>query len=408
MSPVKLVKLIYLAILILLPWGQFARIPVELGFSGGVYIYDLLLPLMLGLWLVWKLGKEKSLRLPPLSGRIFLFAVLAVLSLLSGLRYLSNSAEFLVSGLYLWRWLMYASLYFVGVDLLRKFPKLRISSYRLLITGAVLFALAGLAQFILFPDFSRYVEHGWDPHYYRVLSTFFDPNFAGLYLTLGFVLLSGLVQYGFYKTHQIYAVGSLGILLLAIVLTFSRSTYLSFVVAVTFLGVLRLRKLLVITALLGLVVFLLIPRVQTRVIGAVQLDETARLRLQNYTRTWEIIKDQPILGVGFNAFRYVQEDYGYFRDDRGVNQLGGHAGAGADNSFLFLWATTGIGGLLAYLFLLWGQFRLGWGGRGSWQGLVLATSVVAVVAHAQFVNSLFYPWIMAWLWALTALATDVR
>lgn len=404
----KLVKLLYLSILIALPLGQFARVPLGLGFSGGVYIYDLLLPLMLGLWLVWKLGEEKEFRLPPLSGRIVLFTALAAISLLSSLRYLSNLTEFLVAALYLWRWLMYAGLYFVGVDLLRRFPGLRRKNYQVLNIGTVLFAVAGLLQFIFFSDFSQYVSHGWDPHYYRVLSTFFDPNFAGLYLTLGFVLLSSRFLHKSYEANRSYFAGilGLGILLMAIVLTFSRSTYLAFAAAVGFLGLLKSRKLLFAMMLAGVLAFVFIPRVQTRVIGAIQLDETTRLRLQDYSKTWKIVKDNPVLGVGFNTFRYIQEDYGYFRDDRGVNQPGGHAGAGADNSFLFLWATTGIGGLLAYLWLLWGQFRLGWERRQNWAGLALAASVVTVVAHTQFVNALFYPWIMAWIWVLTALVAS--
>lgn len=398
----SLVKYLYLLFLLTLPLGQFARLPLNLGFSGGVYLYDLILPLTLALWLAWKLGVEKSLKLPPLSGRIALFIGLAFLSLLSGLKYLEGIWELVVSALYLWRWLMYAGLYFVGWDLVKQGSSVKGQMLKILVVGVFLFAAAGLIQFILFPDFSQYVQHGWDPHYYRVLSTLFDPNFAGLYLTLGFVLI--LIRNVLdTKSKNISSIAALTTIPLAIVLTFSRSTYLAFVSAVGFLGLLKSRKLLLVMVLAGVLAFAAIPRVRTRVIGAVNLDETVQLRLENYTRTWQVIKDQPLLGVGFNTFRYVQEDYGYFRDERGVSQPGGHAGAGADNSFLFLWATTGILGLLAYLSLLWGQFRL-----GLEKNLALAVSVVAMVVHAQFVNSLFYPWIMAWMWVLTALSADDR
>lgn len=408
----RLVKLVYLTVLILLPLGQLARLPLSLGFSGGVYVYDLLLPLMVGAWLIWKFGVEKSFGLLPLGGLILLFGLFAGLSLLNGVRYLDNFGQLVVSWLYLWRWLMYAMLYFVGVDLLLKFPQLRSRFHQLLVGGVFFFTFAGLVQFVFFPDFSRFVKHGWDPHYYRVLSTFFDPNFAGLYLVLGFVLVAVGLLYamnGSRKSFFYYLTGvlGLGLILLTIILTFSRSTYLSFVVGVTFLGLMRSRRLLLMVSLLGVLAFVFIPRVRQRVVGAIHLDETARIRLENYARTWRIIEDHPLLGVGFNTFRFVQEKYGYFRDERGVNQPGGHAGAGADNSFLFLWATTGIGGLAVYLLLLGEQFRLGWQRRKSREGLVLVVSLVALVVHTQFVNSLFYPWIMAWIWVLAALNEGV-
>jgi len=70
-------------------------------------------------------------------------------------------------------------------------------------------------------------------------------------------------------------------------------------------------------------------------------------RLNNYSTAIKIITGHPLLGVGFNSYRYVKEMY----IKPGLGNIPSHADAGLDNSFLFILATTGIIGLLAYLFL---------------------------------------------------------
>jgi len=61
---------------------------------------------------------------------------------------------------------------------------------------------------------------------------------------------------------------------------------------------------------------------------------------------------------------------------------------------LFVWATTGVLGLLVYL-----RF---WLKAVRSKNLIVTASVTALFAHAVFLNSLFYPWVMAWLWTLLA------
>ncbi|MCA9390579.1 O-antigen ligase family protein, partial [candidate division WWE3 bacterium] len=198
---------------------------------------------------------------------------------------------------------------------------------------------------------------------------------------------------------------------IAVVITFSRSSYIAFIAAVGLLGTIKSRKLLLLFIAFALASFIFIPRVQTRVIGALEIDETAKVRLEVYDRTFAIIAEDPWFGVGFNAFRYAQDREGYFRDERGVNDYGGHAGAGSDSSILFILATTGIPGLI--LFLSFGitvlfdsikmyldknlpdRFRL--------YALTVGVSLVALFIHTQFVNSLFYTWIMEWYWVILGL-----
>jgi hypothetical protein len=77
------------------------------------------------------------------------------------------------------------------------------------------------------------------------------------------------------------------------------------------------------------------------------------------------------------------------------------AAAGLDSSLLFIAATTGVVGLAAFIFLFVSMIRLA---QGRFRTIYLA-SVAAVAVHSLFVNSLFYPWVMVWLWVLTGLVT---
>lgn len=104
----------------------------------------------------------------------------------------------------------------------------------------------------------------------------------------------------------------------------------------------------------------------------------------------------PLFGTGFNLYRYANT--GAVGDS--------HAGAGSDSSLLFVFATTGIAGLLIYLWL-WGKIlKLGWQRRNTQAGLILLASSTSLLIHSLFSNSLFYPWVLGWMAFLLALQDD--
>ncbi len=401
----------YVIFLLLYPLGNLSRIPI-----GDIVITlnDVILPALIVSWCLYALVVEKRVLLPPKVVLVFLFGLIAMISLVAGMQYLEVS-QILISALYLIRWAEYAALFLITYHYLRTStdPQKKIHTlinYLLYIQFA--FVLFGFVQLMLFPDFSKYVQHGWDPHYYRLLSSFLDPNFAGLFLVFGLVMsITPLVLGAFKQIPRILFMFLAVLSLAGIVMTFSRSSYLALVVAIGVVGLFASRKMLVVFVLFALVIFLTVPRVQTRVIGALQIDATASLRLDGYAKTFEIIKKYPVFGVGFNAFRYAQDREGYFRDPRGVNDYGGHAGAGSDSSILFLLATTGPTGLIVYL-VLWGwvgidALRLFLSKSASVDsrslGLIFFAMLSATFVHTQFVNSIFFPWIMAWMWVLLAM-----
>lgn len=387
----KVISFCLLLYLALFPFGQLTRGPFYLFKSPEINLYltDIVLFCLLFFWFVWrKCILKKRYQLPRLAKPIFLFLLIALSSLLINFRNYSGR-EILVSGLYLVRWILYGSLYFIISDLKTKFKYLnRQNITRFLIVIGVVYAIFGLLQYWFWPDISLLTVMGWDPHYYRIVGTFLDPGFSGIIYVLTLILL--LSEKPFPPIN--YWLSAISFFALA--LTYSRSSYLAFLIAMTVIALMKKQlKFLLLACLLMALTVLILPRYQGG--EGVKLERTASVqaRADNWQKTFLIARDHFWLGVGFNTLRYVKRDYDIPNKDWQTS----HAGAGADSSLLFVFATTGVAGLAAYLWLWLKMFRF------SRRFLAIFATLMALMVHSWFLNSLFYPWVMAWLWLLLAM-----
>ena len=108
--------------------------------------------------------------------------------------------------------------------------------------------------------------------------------------------------------------------------------------------------------------------------------------------------------MGFNAYRYAQNKYANLTDAKWQTT---HSGAGTDNSFLFVLATTGILGFLAYVYLLSNIFILGKSKlRKNLFSAVLIASLTGLLVNSLFINSLFYVYILEWIWISVAITEN--
>jgi O-antigen ligase len=253
---------------------------------------------------------------------------------------------------------------------------------------------------IILPDFTVLDPSlGWDPHKNRLASTFFDPNFVGAYFVISVAILLERIfpDKGIKNNSKVgfYNYFSLIIIVVGLILTFSRSAWGMLGIVVLFYGIFRSRLLLLIAFFTAFMAYFAIPRVQTRISGTTDPADSASLRIVSWGNTAKIIKDNFWTGIGFNTFRYAQEDYGFLTPDQ--DEM--HSGAGSDSSLLFVFATTGVFGFLLYLssFLfplydVWRKRYLGW--------LVIISVLIGLLMESQFINSLFYPQIMFILYSL--------
>lgn len=393
----KLVELIFLLVIFTFTLGALGRI--EVASDVALLLTDLLIPSLVLAWLGISLGVRRKVYLPPLFNLILIFILVCVLSLLFALKQFSRG-EVLVSSLFLVRWVEYVFLYIIGYDLSKTLKDRELLYSNFLLFVSLLVALAGFLQLQIIPDFSQMAqEGGWDPHQGRVLSTFFDPNFVGGFFTLALILTATKLLYAKDRFWKLFLGLVWIIIFVALILTFSRSSYLAFVLAFGFLGLVKVKKLLPVLLVLVVISYFLIPQVSERINNLFEGDFSSQARITSWLTAFQIISQNPIIGVGFNTYRFAQAQYGLID----LGEVEKHSASGTDSSLLLVWATTGAIGLGVFVLLLGKMFMLSWRRRNSPSGLALLVSLVALLTHSQFVNSLFFPQIMGWFWVISAL-----
>jgi putative inorganic carbon (hco3(-)) transporter len=139
----------------------------------------------------------------------------------------------------------------------------------------------------------------------------------------------------------------------AICLTYSlsRGGYLALLVGWLFLGLVKQRKLLVLLVLFGFIWTSLVPRaVQQRVSmtydqNSGELDHSAAMRVALWQEAMPVIRANPVLGVGFYTYWYVNHVSAY-RDSH--------------NIYVKVLFETGVVGLILFLWLIGKTFWMGY------------------------------------------------
>ncbi len=97
------------------------------------------------------------------------------------------------------------------------------------------FTCLGLGQYFLFPD-ARLLQYlGWDDHYYRLLGSWFDPAFSSLVFVFALIFIFFTRKKMKLLDDSLFFYFCLILFFIALVLTYSRSSYLALFV-VTCLG----------------------------------------------------------------------------------------------------------------------------------------------------------------------------
>lgn len=399
-----------LGVILLLPlFGELVRLPI--GPASGVLMSDAVIPLFALSWIIKNIvEKQSTMPKSPITIPFLLFILIAGLSLLQSLLFLSTS-EVMSGSLYLIRFLQYGLLYFITLQTVETNAQVK-TLLKVLTASAILLALAGFVQLAVYPDLAALEEQGYDPHINRLVSTWLDPNFAGGLLAFVMSILLGITLHIKKTKNKIGLLFIIAILGAALFLTFSRSAYLGLIAGVFIVSLLQSRKILLIAMFLFIIGLGISPRAQERVGELTQSvtslisssvdtpDPTAKLRLQSWGQTWEIIQKRPLIGSGYNNLRAVNYQEGFIKD------VETHSGSGSDSSLLTILATTGIAGFIPYLLLLiiplktafntWRNKKIPAFSRGYSLGLL--GGIAALLIHSIFVNSLLFPSILIFLW----------
>lgn len=376
--------------------GQLIKLPI--GPSGtGLSLLDLVVVLLAAFGL---LKLKFRLKRPPLFLKgALVFTAVAVFSLIFTPLHLSLM-QYLISFSYTLRFFLYLLLAWVVCS--EAFPKFKENLNQTFFLSGLSLSILGLLQLVFLPDLRFLAAEGWDPHYFRTASTFLDPNFLGTFLSL--TLLSLLVI--FLKKS---AVGSKPlitvfiIIYVALLTTFSRSSYLVFGVSFLLTSILkRSIKLLLLTTVLsaGLLIGFKIYTIVVSTPRHIDRTQSATFRLSSWQDGIMMFQKSPILGVGFNNYRYGLEQYNL----ADKNFIQSHGASTNDSSLLYVLSTTGVLGFLAYLFPLASLIYSGWKKVSTAEGIILISATAALIASSFFNNTLFYPPILIWLLLIGSLS----
>ncbi|NPV66901.1 MAG: hypothetical protein HPY64_07130 [Anaerolineae bacterium] len=401
------------AVITLIPYGT---LPVKIIITPSLLDFALIAFLMVYAF-QWMTGRRRLFRLTPVHGLILLFGLVLLFSFLMGLRHAPLTNNILKQFAEM---LMAMAMAFVLADVLRDERSLQ-RLMRVIVALGAATALIGIILYIL-PDslteallvrlapfgypnggVVRYVEDN-PALAERAIGVWIDPNsYGGVLAVLGALIAPQLFSNRLLGWPRWLVGGALGLVGLALLLTYSRGSMLALGAALGFVAVMRYRRLLWIM-LAAAAVILMLPVTQgyvARLIEGLQFaDQASQMRIGEINDALRLIGRYPLTGVGFSGTP-TRDLY-----------------LGVANLYLTLAGNTGLPGLGAYLLMIGGLLVYGlraWSrpGRtlrleGFWLGAYAA--IVAVLVAGIFDHYFFKLEFQAsgtLFWLVLGLATAV-
>ncbi len=320
------------AIFVSLVAGQFARIEL-IGGLATVYVHEFILVVYVlfgiyrfGLGSVYELFKNNAVKL--MCGILILSYCVSFFEF--------NALQNGIALLYLFRIVLHVlfGVYLMKVANMKQWVRNSLSN--LLFTFSILLLIISAVQYVFFPNFWSITTFGWDPHLYRASAIYLDVYVAAAVYGL-------LALYWYIKGRFAVSVSFVLVLLLSL----SRSGYISFLLSIIYLLIIQNRRKLLAVAL-G--VFILLVVVMPKPFGeGGNLLRTASIqsRALDYERGISLFLKKPIIGFGYNRIRFAKEAYGMATmDDRS------HSLSAFHSSFLVVLVSMGMAGFISFLFLL--------------------------------------------------------
>jgi O-antigen ligase len=212
-----------------------------------------------------------------------------------------------------------------------------------------------------------------------------DPNYFGasLAILLAYFSVEIIEKIHLAKTRREYTLLFMPLfaLVVACVVTFSRSGYIACLVVLGVLGFRYMRKLTLISLLVLIPLALSIPRVRERVGGLLSFDITSQQRVDSWQRGADVAVYSPVVGSGYGTYRAFQEVVGNLPPGSKV-----HSGAATDSTLFTMAIGSGVVGL-AFVTALLVAIAIRARAYGVRGGAVIAL-VCSLLIHSQIVNSL--------------------
>lgn len=382
-----LIKFLFLLTLVSFVFGELIRFPI-LGFE--IKPLDFSVVILYLSWLTYLIFKKRYSKFFYFPSVFFL--IISIISLILN-SFSLDPDQLFFSLFYLLRWASYVGVVVIVLSFDTHFKE-KIQKYLIALGLVVVFL--GYIQQIYYPNLRNLYYLGWDDHLNRMFSVFLDPNFAGAFFVLYLIFLLDLLFKTYKKRFMFFILSIISaITFYAIYLTYSRSALLMLIAGLLIFFIIKKMYILIGCAVIVLFTFtFLVPRAYT--MEGTNLLRTASIdaRLESARNALNIFYKNPIFGVGFNAYKFANERVNKASD---VSGFGSHSISSADNSFIFVAATTGVVGLLAFFYFLQKILSI------NFDSALIVSSLIALSVDSLFVNSLFYSFLMFWFFVILGL-----
>ena len=342
--------------LITISFGQLQRI--QLSNNIAFYGHDLLILLFIIWWLI-----NNHLKIKIKNWQSYKLELLMIVVVLFGMLIgLFENRVGPKSFLYLFRIISYS--FFVWSLNKTKFKYDKKIGFMLV---GLAIAIWGLLQYFLMPD-TRFLNiFGWDNHYYRLISTTLDPAFTGMILAIAF---------GWWQIFIIQI-----ILIIAIVATFSRASYLALAIILTWKWLKDKNWKWILLGGIAILTLLILPKPGGE---GVNLNRTSTIEARGVNSKEALIS--------LNGTQWLW-GRGLFNSDAEKESYTNNHAQLPDSFPIMLINAVGIIGVVVFIFLLKKWLPLLWQENQLWTILLLATFI-----HGLFNNTLLQPFVFLMLW----------
>lgn len=340
------------------------------------------------------LKKENSLNFEPVYIPMILYGIIIFIGTITSINPVGSFRDLTIH-------LASLGLVFVMVNTINKLEEFNVI-VTLVVFSATIVALIGLYQYVVgVPIDASWIDVENNPDIKaRVYSVFGNPNVLAEYLIMIIPLSISLLWYSKKIHKKVIFLGTSGVLIMALVLTLSRGGWIGFAFsALIFILLVEKRLLLsIIPISLGGVLFL--PQsILHRIISIGNLaDSSNAYRLKMWEIALDIIKDNPLAGVGLGHLPFKQTFEMYIRTMPTYH---------AHNTYLEIAAELGIPGLIAFLFLLFVVFKYGIlsliNGENRYIKIMAAgvfAGLGGLLAHGAVENVIYLTRIIVYFWIL--------
>lgn len=388
-----IVGIYYLVPLIPLQTARYHLIGLPLGQS----VVDIIL---LGVVLGLLVRRKSIIPKTPWNVVLCIYAIFTFVSLCQGSVYLNSDLPFSISNPRLADWKNYMVMPVLLLTVAATIKDIRQTKILvLLMCAATLMFNRGFWDTVSGRDFSSFSEdlrENGDAGYAGVNGlAVFEAQMATFILALAAFERKRLMRLA-YIALAIFSAECL-------MYSLSREGYLAFLLSCLFLGLVKDRKLLLLLAIFACTWSSLMPgAVKQRVDMTYnkeegKIDHSSQVRVDLWEEALQVFTANPVLGTGFDTYKYTQHVYGY---------------SDTHNVYVKFLVETGIVGMFLFLWLLattfWTGFRLFWHSHDpflSSLGLGLAAWVVSSLIGNFFGDRWTLLQVNGYMWVIAGLVS---